>query len=348
MEHFEQSKTALQLPRIIFGTSALGNLYTELSETSKTDIVSECFKYCNLPVVFDCAGKCGAGLALECLGQSLEKLKIKPSDVIISNKLGWFRVDLKTSEPTFEPGVWKNLKYDAVQKISYKGILECWEQGNELFGNKYLPQMLSAHDPDEYIGKAKSRYEEEKLLHNILEAYEALYELKKAEKTKAIGIGAKNWKIIKTVLKHIQLDWVMFANSMTIKNHPVELLEFMVELASKKIAIINSAVFHAVFLTGGTFYDYKTIKPDSHENIAIFNWREKFYLICKKYNVIPAAACVNFALSPPGVKGISLNTSKPEHIKTNEELVQTNIPKEFYIEMKKEGLINKDYPYLNI
>jgi D-threo-aldose 1-dehydrogenase len=68
---------------------------------------------------------------------------VKPEDVLISNKLGWYRTsELQNGiEPTFEPGVWRNLKYDAVQKISYKGILECYEQGNQLL-NGYKTSML--------------------------------------------------------------------------------------------------------------------------------------------------------------------------------------------------------------
>src|SRR5690606_40256617 len=71
---------------------------------------------------FDSAGKYGAGLSLESLGKCLAQLGTDPSKVIISNKLGWYRVPLETAEPTFEPGVWKGLNYDAVQRISYDGI----------------------------------------------------------------------------------------------------------------------------------------------------------------------------------------------------------------------------------
>lgn len=54
-------------------------------------------------------------------------------------------------EICIEPGTWDNLKYDAVQKISYHGILECWEQGCELLGGTYKPEIVSVHDPDEYL-----------------------------------------------------------------------------------------------------------------------------------------------------------------------------------------------------
>src|SRR6188474_2625403 len=118
-----RSRTSLDinLPPVIFGTSGLGNLFVVLDEESKYEIIKECLRLSNGTVVFDSAGKYGAGLALEVLGRCLKKLNPSPDQVIISNKLAWVRSELKTAEPTFEPGIWKDLKHDAVQKISYDG-----------------------------------------------------------------------------------------------------------------------------------------------------------------------------------------------------------------------------------
>ena len=127
-------KTNINLPSVIFGTSGLGNLFVALEDQAKLNIIKEFVRLSNDKIVFDSAGKYGAGLALEVLGKCLKQLNVRPQDVIISNKLGWVRTELKTEEPTFEPGVWKNLKHDAIQKISYDGIMECFEQGNDLLG----------------------------------------------------------------------------------------------------------------------------------------------------------------------------------------------------------------------
>lgn len=100
------------------------------------------------------------------------------------------RAPLNTEEPTFEPGVWKNLQYNAVQNISYHGIIACFEQGNELPGT-YISQMVSVHDPNEYLATAKDAEDEQKRYNDILEAYRALQNLKAKEKVRQIGIGAK-------------------------------------------------------------------------------------------------------------------------------------------------------------
>lgn len=346
MKFKELGNTGIKIPPVIFGTSALGNLYAALDENTKLSIVKECVTHVETPVMFDSAGKYGAGLALEMLGKCLQRLNLHPGQVLISNKLGWIRVPLKSSEPTFEPGVWHNLNHDAEQHISYEGILKCWEQGNELLGGLYKPQLVSVHDPDEYMNQANNQKEKEVLFGHILDAYRALSDLKKKGEVKAVGVGAKNWRIIEQISNHINLDWVMFANSMTILHHPPELLHFMKHLNQKGVGIINSAVFHGGFLTGSNYFDYVLIRPDTPQNIARFKWREHFFSLCKEFEISPAAACVKFAMTPPGVAAVSLNTSKPERVKDNVELVMSEIPDAFWKAMKKNGLIRKDYPYV--
>ncbi|GAA3990825.1 aldo/keto reductase [Mucilaginibacter dorajii] len=330
----------ISLPQIIFGTSGLGNLYVALPDDAKRAIVAESVRCSPKPAVFDSAGKYGAGLALESLGLCLTQLNVKPSDVLISNKLGWLRTALKTTEPTFEPGVWRDLKYDAIQRISYHGILECYEQGNELLGN-YRAELVSVHDPDEYLAKAKSEQDQAQRYRDILEAYRALNELKRDGKVKAIGVGSKDWRIIKKITHDVKLDWVMIANSMTVHSHPGELVEFMQELEKQGTLIINSAVFNGGFLTGSAYYNYRLTDPvkDKH----LYRWRELFYGLCTDYKIKPAEACVAFGLNGPGVKSIAMNTTNPAKVSQNVALASLKIPTQFWKEMKQYGLVDESY-----
>ena len=332
----------INLPSVIFGTSSLGNLFVALPEEEKLNIVNECIQLSNGKPVFDSAGKYGAGLALEALGKCLKQLNIPKDDVIISNKLGWMRTELKTQEPTFEPGIWRDLKHDAVQQISYDGIIECFEQGNELL-NGYTPQMVSVHDPDEYMALAKDKKDAYRLYHDILDAYEALFYLKQKGKVQAIGVGAKDWKIIKRIASEVHLDWIMIANSMTIKTHPQELLDFILAMEKKGVYVINSAVFHSGFLIGGDYFDYKLTKPGTPKSDALFQWRKIFFEICSEFKVKPAEACAQFALRVPGVKSIALSTTHAYRVKENIELIQVDIPGKFWQTLKSKNLIAVDY-----
>ena len=338
----EFDKIPLHLPPVIFGTSGLGNLFVALEAEEKLNIVNECVRLSKGKVVFDSAGKYGAGLALETLGKCLKQLNVQPENVVISNKLGWIRTRLNTNEPTFEPGVWKNLKHDAVQKISYDGIMECFEQGNELL-NGYVPQMVSVHDPDEYMAVAENYPHSEQLYANILDAYEALYDLKKNDKVQFIGVGAKDWKIIKRIAADVKLDWIMIANSMTIKNHPQELLDFIIEMERKGVYVINSAVFHSGFLVGSDYFDYRLVERDVSKNDALFKWREVFFETCSKFDVKPAEACVQFALNVPGVKSIALNTTHANRVQSNLQMSEATIPLQFWEELMNKKIIEANF-----
>src|SRR4051812_17312354 len=77
----------LRLPPVLFGTSALGNLYREIPEARKAGIVDACRSATLGTAVFDGAGKYGAGMALEVLGRSLRGASVGADEVLISNKL---------------------------------------------------------------------------------------------------------------------------------------------------------------------------------------------------------------------------------------------------------------------
>ncbi len=339
-------KTGLQVPQVVYGTSYLGNLYTALPYEEKLDLMRKWFECTEKPVVIDTAGKYGAGLALEIIGRGLADLGIDPGDIIISNKLGWYRVPLTTEEPAFETGVWVDLENDCVQTFGYEGILKCFEQGNELLGGTYHSDVVSVHDPDEYLLASSDPADRDRRFMEILESYRALFDLKNEGKVKAVGIGSKDWTIIKELYDHVPFDWVMIANSFTIFSHPTDLLAFMDRLDADGVGIINSAVFHGGFLTGGEKFDYQDVDPESEKGEIIFGWREAFNAICREYDVMPGDACLHFGLSHPAVVSIALNTSKPEKMNRNVEILQLQIPDNFWKALKKEGLIDSGYRYL--
>ncbi|MCC9658097.1 aldo/keto reductase [Rhodopirellula halodulae] len=333
------------LPPIVFGTSALGNLYQAVDQNTKRSIVSEWFEHCNGVVAADSAGKYGAGLALECMADALRSLEISPNQVLISNKLGWRRVPLKTPEPTFEPGAWVGLEHDAVQDISYDGILRCWEQGCELMA-PYQPQLVSVHDPDEYLTASTSEDDRKRRWDDILGAYQALSELRDRGDVLGIGVGSKDWRVSEELTRAFPLDWVMLATSLTIREHPPALLDFIERMRQSNVSIINSAVFHAGFLTGGQYYDYRKVTGESAEDQVLICWRDRFHHHCEQHGVLPAEACVAFGMSPPGVIATALNSSNPKRIAQNVGLVSANPPKAFWDSMKQEGLVDPAYPFV--
>ncbi len=346
MQPIPFGNTGLLTPPLVFGSTALGNLFREFSYESKLETMRAIFKHLPKPVVIDSAGKYGAGLALEVMGDCLRELGIADDEVIISNKLAWLRAPLTTPEPTFEPGAWFGLAHDARQDISYDGILKCFEQGLELLGGDYSTPLVSVHDPDEYLAAATSAADRARRFDDILGAYAALAELKSAGKAKGIGVGAKDWQSIAEIDAQVELDWVMFANSYTLYSHPPALIAFMDSLQAKGVAIINSAVFNAGFLTGGEFFNYVKLDPANSEQAEKFAWREAFFQLCQQHGQNPAQVCIQFGKSHPGIVALALSTSKPARVKTNVDAMSVTVPAAFWQALKEAGLLAEDHPYI--
>tara|TARA_R110002124_G_scaffold287257_7_gene472041 strand:- start:6053 stop:7087 length:1035 start_codon:yes stop_codon:yes gene_type:complete len=337
-------KTGLYFPSIIFGSSALGNLFQAYSKADKKAILKEAFNRTSPNTVFDTAGKYGAGLALEVLGEFLAEERIPRSNVIITNKLGWTRVPLTTPEPQFEPNIWKGIHHDAVQKISYEGILECFEKDNALLQG-YVPQLISLHDPDEFLAKAKTKEERALLWEELIGAITAMKELKEAGKVNGVGVGAKDWKTTREIYSRVPLDYVMVANSLSLIHHPPELMDFLELLRKDNVGIIIAAIFQSGFLTGEDYFDYKKLNSSDPEDQMKIQWRTAFFEVCQKYDVAPFHACIQFSLMVPGVSSVALSVNKPELVEKNILASETSLPKEFWKELKDKSLIS-DFPYL--
>ena len=68
--------------------------------------------------------------------------------------------------------------------------------------------------------------------------------------------------------------------------------------------------------------------------------------LCQEHLVPPGDAALYFGLSHPAIISIALNTSKPEKMMRNVEILQKKIPESFWKAMKEKGLMDPDYRYL--
>ncbi len=332
----------LHLPKLIFGATTLGNLFVARSDQEKHDLIAQWFRHSELPVVIDSAGKYGAGLSLQVIGRELQSLGVAACDVIISNKLGWRRVPLQTAEPTFEPGAWIDIDHDAVQDISRDGILRCWQEGNELLG-QYRASLLSVHDPDEYLAAAIDPGDRRRRMDDIVAAYQTLTDLRDQGEATAIGVGAKDWRIIRELNQYCDFDWVMMANSFTVMNHPHELVQFIDQLASQDVAIINSALMHGGFLTGGQYCDYRPLDPAVAADAQKLKWRSDYFAACRDLGIDPFDVAVAFGWSHPAIRSVALSTSRPDRVESLVASVNRQFPAAVWDTLKQCGLIDPDY-----
>ena len=334
----------MKLTPVIFGTSCLGNLYKSIPMETKVAIAAEWFKAFEHPVI-DSAGKYGAGLSLECIGKALKTLGKKNGDLTISVKLGWRRSRRLNpgEEPTFEPGAWAGLEYDAVQDISYDGIMRCHAEAKELLG-AFPINLVSVHDPDEYLFHAEVQRDRERRdqnalrdislsapLRDIKEAYAALFELKARGEAESVGIGSKDWRVIEMLWRDgVKFDWAMFACQPTLLVHPPELISFVDELKAAGVTLIDSAVFNGGFLIGSDMLDYR--KADPKKDAAAFAFRSCYLELCSRYGLDPAAPAVEYAYRL-GFDAVALNTASPHRILKNAAYANAKAPEAFWREL---------------
>ena len=321
----------MRLTPVIFGTSCLGNLYKEIPMETKVAIAAEWFKAFERPVI-DSAGKYGAGLSLECIGKALKTLGKKNGDLTISVKLGWRRSRRLNpgEEPTFEPGAWKGLEYDAVQDISYDGIKRCHAEAKELLGG-FPIDLVSVHDPDEYLAAKDAKNAKA----DILGAYRALFELKARGEAESVGIGSKDWRVIEMLWRDgVKFDWAMFACQPTLLVHPPELISFVNELKAAGVTLIDSAVFNGGFLIGSDMLDYR--KADPEKDAAAFAFRERYLDLCRRHGLDPAAPAVEYAYRL-GFDAVALNTASPHRILKNAAYADAKAPEAFWRELGTGG-----------
>ena len=314
----------MRLNPIIFGTSCLGNLYREIPMETKVAVAAEWFKAYPHPTI-DSAGKYGAGLSLECIGKALKALGKTGDDIDISVKLGWRRSRRLDpgEEPTFEPGAWKGLEWDAVQDISRSGIIRCYDEARRLLG--FDIRMVSVHDPDEFLAGGGS-------LDDVIGAYKSLFELRDDQKgVESVGIGAKDWHVIRDLWERgIRFDWAMFACAPTLLVHPPELLDFVKRLKDSGVTLIDSAVFNGGFLMGSNMLDYREANPE--RDAAAFAFRDRYLALCREHSLDSAAVAVEYAFRL-GFDSVALNTSKPQRVAENAAYGTHRSPEAFWSEI---------------
>ena len=138
----------------------------------------------------------------------------------------------------------------------------------------------------------------------------------------------------------------MTANSLTVHRHEAELLDFLASLRERGVAVINSAIFHSGFLLGGDFFDYHRLDEADAADRERIAWREGFRATCLEHDVSLLAACVRFAISPPQVSAIAINSSRPERLSELVAATRTEVPKEFWEALRGRGLINASFTHV--
>jgi D-threo-aldose 1-dehydrogenase len=139
-------------------------------------------------------------------------------------------------------------------------------------------------------------------------------------------------------------DWLVLSQGLSVMHDPRTTLPFLSGLVDKSVPIIVSGVFGGGFLVGGNCLNGRLINSDDPSNRSLLAWRTAFVALCHGHGVTPAHACIQFALSAPGVVAVKLDSSHPDRVAANVQAVATKVPDAFWASMKEEGLLSTEFP----
>jgi D-threo-aldose 1-dehydrogenase len=156
---------------------------------------------------------------------------------------------------------------------------------------------------------------------------------------KAWGIGVNT---IDPILKTIEVsnpDIVLSATQYSLMNHQDSLERLFPACEKNDVSVVVGAAVNAGFLAGKDRYDYGGSIPDD-----LLKRRDRIHVIADKYEVDLRTAALQFSFAPKAVTSVVTGTSKPYQIKDNVRSMDTDIPADFWKELKEEELISSLAP----
>jgi D-threo-aldose 1-dehydrogenase len=205
------------------------------------------------------------------------------------------------------------------------GIKESWEKSCWLLGTEYRPRLISVENP-------------------IAANWGAAMDLKATNAVQGVGIAVADWQSGARRLAEIEPDWVTVVGGGTVMRQSPECFAFMGELTNRQIPIILAGVFEGGFLVGGNRLDGVTVSADDAAQRSFIAWRKAFVALCDGHGIAPAHACVQFALSLPGVVAVQIDSSYSDRVAENVRSAFVEVPANFWASMREEGLLGTDVP----
>ncbi|WP_196260750.1 aldo/keto reductase [Pelagibacterium limicola] len=321
----------LDLPRLGFGGSGLGNLSRALSEAEAERALAAAWdgglRY------FDTSPLYGFGLSELRMGHFLRE---KPrTDYVLSTKVGRYFVPPRGR--TYDRGMWvAPLDLMPVLDYSYDATMRSLEQSHARLGLADI-DVVYIHDIDRRnLGADFDRH-----FRSAIEgAYRALDELRSQGFVKAIGIGVNESDVAADFMAETDLDLVMLAGRYTLIEQPA-LADCFPKAEEKGVGIVNVGVFNSGVLAkgvSGATYDYDTVPQHVIEKVQAVE------RICGAFGVTMPAAAAQFSFGHPVIASVVFGMTRPQNVEQTLGYLDETIPAAFWQALVDEAVIDARAP----
>jgi D-threo-aldose 1-dehydrogenase len=314
-----------------FGAAPLGNMFRNIPDIEAAATVnaawSEGTRY------FDTAPFYGAGLSEIRLGKELAKHKRE--EYCLSSKVGRIILDEIAEEQTFgEKGdIFKfgrpnKVVYDYTEAGAMKSIDDSLKRlGVDCLDFVWIHDLARDFHGDAWLGQFE-------IAHHG--AMVALTRLRNEKVIKAWGLGVNRVEPCELTIdmNKTHPDAFLLAGRYTLLDHERALNRLMPACEAKRVDIVVGGPYSSGVLVGGSNFEYAPASPEVLIKV------QKIKTLCKRYSIPIKAAALQFSLAHPASAAIIPGASKPERIAEDHAALNTAIPDDFWVDLRKQGLVS--------
>ncbi|MGE8513022.1 MAG: aldo/keto reductase [Chryseobacterium culicis] len=250
-------------------------------------------------------------------------------DFIFSTKVG--RLFHQVPESDVPPTMWKNpLNFDFFHDYTADAVQRSIEDSLERTGLSHI-DIVYIHDlSEDQVGDRYPYF----LKQAQKGAFKILSELRDQGVIKAWGMGVNKIEPILDCIESADPDICLSATQYSILEHEDAVDRLLPAVRKAGVKLVSGAGYNSGYIAGRERYNYKDVIPKGmHEK------RKRMTSIAEKYNISLIDAALHFVLASDEFASIIPGASQPEQVKDNIQALHTEIPAEFWKELKNEGLI---------
>lgn len=295
-------RTRLQVTKVGFGTSALGNMPDTYGYAVEEERARETVRaiFAGPGNFLDTSRNYGFGRSEERIGEVIRERGGLPEGFVLSTKLDR---DMKTN------------RFDAAR------ARRSLEESLKALGLDRIP-LLHLHDP-EYADSLAP-------IGGPGGAIAELFKMKEEGLVEAVGLAAGRIDVMMPFLREWDFDALITHNRFTLMNRNAEP---MMDLAhSKRIAVLNAAPYGSGILAKGSGAYPRYVYQEASE--AALEPIRRIEAICSRHGVPTGAAALQFSMRDPRVTSTIVGVSRPERVQQTLEWANLPIPEAVWEELK--------------
>lgn len=321
-------RTGTPLSTLSFGSSALGNLYTAITDEEATAVVDAAWDAGIR--TFDVAPHYGRGVAERRLGAALSR---RPRDeFVLSTKVGRLLLDDPSAGPDTEAGFVVDNHVRRVRDHSADGVRRSIEDSLDRLGLDRV-DIVHVHDPDEAAGLEEQ---------SVREAFPALCRMRDEGVVAAVGVGINQWQTAARFVRDADLDVVLLAGRYTLLEQR-SLHGLMDTCLDRDVSVIAAAAFNSGLLASDTppddaTFDYLPAPPE------VLTRARAIAAVCREVGASLPAAALQFPLAHPAVVSVLVGMRTPAEVADDLASATTPVPGGLWPALRAAGLLADDVP----